>query len=262
MKKPLAFDAVGLCAGPGGFLNNLSFHIPAGGWTCVVGPNGSGKTTLLKTLTGLIPYSGELSLGGIPLAKISRKQFAQQVAVVPQGNAPVFGFCVEEFVASGRFPHQSWYGRGLASDPVAVAHALERTGLTDIRSRKITELSLGEFQRVALARALAQEAPVLILDEPNAFLDLSHQVQIFELLARLRREEQKTIVCVCHDLQWVSEFATHVLLMRSGEIVAHGLVDEVLHEEALSTAYSVRMVVQNDMQTGRKSFFIPRLPSR
>jgi iron complex transport system ATP-binding protein len=259
---PPQFEAVGLRAGPGDFLRNLGFRIPSGGWTCIVGPNGSGKTTLLKTLTGLLPYSGELRFRGIPVHQIPRKQFAQQVAVVPQGNTPVFGFRVEEFVASGRFPHQSWYPRGWASEHLAVARALEQTGLTQIRSRKITELSLGEFQRVTLARALAQEAPVLILDEPNAFLDLSHQVQIFELLARLQKEEHRTILCVCHDLQWVAEFASHVLLMRSGELIAQGAVEEALTEEALSAAYSVPIQVQRDPQTGRTSFWIPRFTSK
>jgi iron complex transport system ATP-binding protein len=231
MKTPPIFEARGLCAGPGDFLRDLEFQIEPGEWIFVIGPNGSGKTTLLDALTGWIPHRGSLRFQGQPLPHIPRLEFARSVAVLRCQEAPVFGFSVGEFVESGAFPQGPHGARAIARE------SLEQVGALDWLDRPLTSLSSGEFQRIALARVLAQQTPVLLLDEPTSHLDPGHHAACFELLAQLRAQTPKTILCICHDLSAAAQYGDRLLLLSRGRIVAQGGPRTVLTGPHLQAAY-------------------------
>jgi iron complex transport system ATP-binding protein len=205
----------------------------------LIGPNGSGKTTLLRALTGrLHANSGELLLEGEPMPSRSRPEVARMLAVVPQISSPPFEFTVGEIIAMGRTPHLGRLQSEGADDRAAIERAMGLTHTASLRDRPVTELSGGEFQRVVIARALAQEAPLMLLDEPAAHLDIGHQVEIFDLLLRLNRDEGRSILCVSHDLNLAARYCDRLVAMAGGHVMAEGTPDEVLTEERISELYA------------------------
>jgi iron complex transport system ATP-binding protein len=232
-------EARQLRCGPGEFLRDLDFQIPKQRLTAILGPNGSGKTTLLRTLTGLLPYRGELLLENTPVRSISRAQFALRVAVVASFQPPAFDFSVEDTVALGRFAHRNDPDHSPRRDRDALEAALALTELLPLRKRSITQLSSGEYQRVTLARALAQNTPILLLDEPTAHLDLAHQFRVFEILSKLPRDSGKTVVCVTHDLTLSARFADHLLLLKGGTLAAQGRPQTVLQPPMLRAVFGI-----------------------
>ncbi|MGI5819339.1 MAG: ABC transporter ATP-binding protein [Armatimonadota bacterium] len=210
----------------------------------LIGPNGSGKTTLLRALAGrLAPTSGEVLLEGTPMRARPRREVARTLAVVPQISSPPFEFTVGEIVAMGRTPHLGRLEGEGSHDRAAIERALALTHTERLRDRPVTELSGGEFQRVVIARALAQEAPVMLLDEPAAHLDIGHQVDIFDLLLRLNRNEERSILCVSHDLNLAARYCDRLVAVADGAVAAEGTPAEVLTEECVSELYrcSVRV---------------------
>jgi iron complex transport system ATP-binding protein len=245
-------------------LDHLSFHVDAGEVLGIVGPNGSGKSSLLKVLSGLLPIGeGDIRLGGISLGKRSQTEIARLVAVVPQEYAQVFPFSVAETVLMGRFPHRTvrWWSMGIGDetldDLARVQEAMADTDVLSLTNRLVSDLSGGERQRVMIARALAQEPKILLLDEPTAFLDINHQIEICSLIARLRAERGLTVVLVSHDLNVASQYCDRVLMLKEGRLCRIGSPDETIRPDVLQMIYGCEVVVDAHPQTGRPRVTMP-----
>lgn len=249
MNSPEAINCRGITTGAGDFLRDLSFVIPRGHFVSVVGPNGSGKSTLLAAMTGLSPYRGLITLFGTSLEALSRKQFAQQVGVVPDYAPAVFDFTVEEFVSSGLAPFWNWWGMPPFRKKPSVREALLLLEAEAFAQRSLAQLSAGELQRVHIARALVHGPSLLILDEPTSHMDLGHAQKIFALLDRLKRETHTTVVCVCHDLILAAHYSDCVLLLAEGRLVGKGSPEEVFTPSLLETAYRSPFWVDRDPRT-------------
>jgi iron complex transport system ATP-binding protein len=221
----------------------LRLDIPAGSFTGVIGRNGAGKTTLFRLLTGeLRPQTGSVSLQGSDIRSYRPRDRARLMAVVLQSEDMVFPFTVRAMVLLGRGPHLGYFGYETEADLAAAERAMEQAGVREFADRKVTDLSGGELHRVLIARALAQEAPILLLDEPNAHLDLQHQVQLFELLSRLH-SEGRTIVCITHDLNLAARYCERLLLLDDGRTVADGTPRQVLTEGSIAQHFGVHAQV-------------------
>lgn len=220
-------------------LHGIDFDLRAGEVLGVVGPNGSGKSTLLRALTGLLPLrGGEVIMGGARLENLSDGERARRCAVQPQVEAPLFDYTVGQFVLLGRHPHRALLAPATAADRTAVWESLERTDLAGFEARSIRSLSTGEWQRTLLARALAQDVPLLLLDEPAAHLDPGHRFAVQHLLRDLAREQQRAVLCVSHDLNLAAEFCDRLMLLRDGRVRALGTPGEVLDEAVLQEVFA------------------------
>ena len=231
-------------------LAGVQLEAARGRLTAVVGPNGSGKSTLVRALLGRVPLgAGRVLLNDSPIA--DRMTFARRVAVVTQREELTFPLSVEEYVALGRFPHLGgWRGAGSA-DRQAIARAMSRAGVEHFArdERQLLELSGGELQRVRLARALAQEGEALVLDEPTTFLDIAHEMSVFELLHQLAAEGL-AVLLVSHQLNLVARFADEIVLLHDGRVAAAGAPDEVMHASVLERVYEWPLVVTRDPAVG------------
>lgn len=252
MKSP-ALSASDLRAGYGAadILRGITFDLHAGEMIGVVGPNGCGKSTLLRALTGLLPSrSGSVRFGGHrDLSEIAPRERARLCAVQPQTEAPVFDFDVQRFVLLGRHalrPLLGWAGR---ADITAVHSALACADLENLAGRSVRELSAGEWQRALLARALAQETPVLLLDEPVAHLDPGHRHEVHVLLRDLARNQNKAILCVSHDLNLAAEFSDRLMVMQNGKIRALGTPEDVLRDDLLQEVFDC-----DSLRSGKNPF--------
>jgi len=250
----LAILAHGLVCGYDGreVLHGLDLRVDCGGFAGVLGPNGSGKSTLLRALTGVLHLSaGRVRLLGTLVRRSSRREIARRVGVVPQASPVAFEFTARELVAMGRTPHIGRLHGESDRDRRAIEAALERTDTAELRDRPVSELSGGEAQRVIIARALAQEPELLLLDEPTAFLDLNHQIEVFELLRRLNREEGLTVLCVSHDLNLASVYCDRLILLCGGTIAAEGRPEEVVTAERIREVYGAEVLVDRETPSGR-----------
>ncbi len=227
-------------------LSNVDLTVPSGSWVTLVGPNGAGKSTLLNAITSAVEHTGLIECDGVSLANMRSRERAQLVAVVPQQPARPDGMSVLDYVLLGRTPYISYLGVESATDLAVAGELLETLELRELADRAVTSLSGGEFQRAVLARALAQEAPVLLLDEPTSSLDLGHAQQVLEFVDRLRTDRGLTVVSALHDLTTAGQFADQIVLLVDGSVVAHGPVREVLTEELISTHYGARVRVMHD----------------
>ena len=245
-------------------LDHLSFHVDAGEILGIVGPNGSGKSSLLKILSGLLPVGeGDVLLAGLSLQKRSQADIARLVAVVPQEYVQVFPFTVVETVLMGRFPHRTarWWSMGIGDETandLACAHqAMVDTDVVSLADRLVSDLSGGERQRVMIARALAQEPKILLLDEPTAFLDINHQIEVCSLITRLRAERRLTVVLVSHDLNVASQYCDRVLMLKEGGLCRIGSPEETIRPDVLRMVYGCDVVVDAHPQTGRPRVTMP-----
>ncbi|KAA1379874.1 ABC transporter ATP-binding protein [Aeromicrobium fastidiosum] len=239
-------------------IDGLDLDIPDASFTVVVGANASGKSTLLRSLAGLLaPASGRVLLGGEDISHHGRKQRARSLAMLPQGPIAPDGITVADLVSRGRHPHRSLLGTWTRQDEDAVRRALERTNLTDLSRRRVDELSGGQRQRVWIAMALAQDTPILLLDEPTTFLDLAHQIEVLELCRSLHREG-RTLVAVLHDLNQAARYGTHLVAMRGGRLVAAGPPAEVVTAELVGDVFGVDVVVVPDPEAGTP-LVVPRV---
>ena len=223
----------------------------------VLGPNGAGKSTLLRVLAGtLAPYEGEVRLFGEPMSAPSREAIARDVAFVAQTESVAFGFTVSDVVMMGRAPHQGGWMRASDRDRSVVLAAMKQCDVEHLAARAVSELSGGEQKRVAIARALSQDARVLLLDEPAAFLDVRHQVDLYELLVGEVARRKRACVCVMHDLNAAAMYASRVVLMKGGAIVAAGPVNDVMTYARLKETFDADLYVGvNELTKDR--FFLP-----
>jgi iron complex transport system ATP-binding protein len=243
-------------------LAGVSLDAVRGRITAVVGPNGSGKSTLVRALVGQVPLDGgAIALDGIPAVHLARRLLATRVAIVTQREEPAFPLTVAEYVALGRHPHLGLWRGASRVDRDAVARAIELTESAGFVARPITELSGGEWQRVRLARALAQGGDAIVLDEPTTFLDVAHEMAIFELLSRLAAEGQ-AVLLVSHQLNLVARFAQHMVLLHRGRVEAAGLPDDVMQGAVLERVYDWPLVVTRDPAVGAPSLVPLRVRPR
>ena len=224
-------------------VDRVSASVARGEWVSLIGPNGAGKTTVLRAVAGLVPFAGSVRLDGRPAPSLGRLERARLLALVPQEPATPPWMTVGEYVLLGRTPHLGPLAREGARDRKAAARALERLDLLPYAARPLGTLSGGEKQRVVVARALAQEARIVLLDEPTASLDIGHQQQALELLDFLRAESGLTLLGAMHDLTLAAQYADRMLLLERGRIVAEGVPSEVLTAERLARHYEAAVDV-------------------
>jgi iron complex transport system ATP-binding protein len=231
-------------------LAGVTLGAPRGSITAVVGPNGSGKSTLVRALVGRVDvHRGAITIDGDSLASLARPVIARRVAVVSQREDLAFPVAVADYVALGRFPHLGvWHAAG-ADDHRAIAESMREAGVDALATRRIDALSGGEWQRVRLARALAQGGTALVLDEPTAFLDVAHEMAVFELLHRLAASGQ-AVLLVSHQLNLVARFADRMVLLQRGKVVAEGSPNDVMRPDVLERVYEWPLAVTHDPLVG------------
>ncbi|MEV0092432.1 ABC transporter ATP-binding protein [Streptomyces sp. NPDC050738] len=232
-------------------VEDLELAVPDGRVTVIVGPNACGKSTTLRALGRLLkPRGGAVLLDGVELARIPTKKIAQTIGLLPQSPVAPEAITVADLVARGRQPHQSWWQQWSEADERAVTDAMERTDVAELASRSVDELSGGQRQRVWIAMALAQETDLLLLDEPTTFLDISHQVEVLDLVRQLNHERGRTVVAVLHDLNQAARYADHLVAMKAGRVVAEGHPKEVVTAELVRDVFGLEAVVVPDPVTG------------
>ncbi len=232
---------------------DLTVAIPDRSFTVIVGPNACGKSTLLRALARVLrPQAGTVLLDGRQISTLPAKQVARTLGLLPQSPIAPDGITVSELVGRGRYPHQGVLRRGGEAngrDEAVVARSLAATGIADLADRLVDELSGGQRQRVWIAVVLAQETPLLLLDEPTTYLDIAHQIEILDLCSRLH-EEGRTVVAVLHDLNLAARYATRLILMRNGAILAEGPPERVVSPELVEQAFGLPCRVIDDPETG------------
>jgi iron complex transport system ATP-binding protein len=236
-------------------VQGVSTAVERGEWIALIGPNGAGKTTLLRAIAGLVPFSGSIALDGRPVQDLRRAELARMLAVVPQEPATPPWMTVAEYVLLGRTPHLGTFASEGRHDRDAAASALGRLDLLGYRERPLGTLSGGEKQRVVVARALAQEARIVLLDEPTASLDIGHQQHALELLDALRSESGLTLVAAMHDLTLAAQYADRMLLLQRGQVALEGVPRDVLTEQAIATHYGAAIDV---VPVGGRLAVVPR----
>ncbi|MGY4645238.1 ABC transporter ATP-binding protein [Cellulomonas sp. URHB0016] len=248
--SPLVAEGVTLAYDRLVVARDLDLAVAPGSFTVIIGPNGCGKSTLLRALARtLTPRSGRVLLDGVPIGRMRSKDVAKRLALLPQGPIAPESITVGDLVARGRYPHQGILRQWSAADARAVGAALAATEVDDLRDRFVADLSGGQRQRVWLAMALAQETDLLLLDEPTTFLDIAHQVEVMDLCARLHAEG-RTLVAVLHDLNQAARYATHLVAMRDGRVVAQGRPEDVVTEPLVQDVFGLACRVVPDPETG------------
>lgn len=231
--------------------DELTVDIPDGTFTVIIGPNACGKSTLLRALSRLLaPESGAVLLDGKEIGSYPAKEVARRIGLLPQTSTAPEGIRVADLVARGRYPHQSLIRQWSRRDEEAVAAAMAATGVSELSGRLVDELSGGQRQRVWIAMVLAQETPIVLLDEPTTFLDIAHQIQLLDLCRELNRETGRTIVAVLHDLNHAFRYADHLVAMRDGAVVAAGAPREIVTAGLVQKVFDLGCRVIDDPETG------------
>ncbi|MEM7094660.1 MAG: ABC transporter ATP-binding protein [Actinomycetota bacterium] len=232
-------------------IDELTTTIPTGRVTAIVGANGCGKSTLLRILSRLLrPAKGSVLLDGTDIHQRPTKEVARDLGLLPQAPRAPEGVVVRDLVRRGRYPHQRLFDQWSRDDEAAVASALERTGMDEYADRAIDELSGGQRQRAWIAMALAQETPVMLLDEPTTYLDIAHQVDVLDLLSDLNQYEGRTVVMVLHDLNQACRYADHLIAIAHGRILAEGTPGDIVTAELIEQVFGLPVEVIDDPVTG------------
>lgn len=236
----LEAKGLGLSYGGDFIFENLNLTVPIGKITVFIGSNGCGKSTLLRSMARLLkPQRGSVVLNGADIASMSTKDVARKLAILPQGPTAPEGLTVMQLVKQGRYPYQSWLRQWSREDEEAVTAALESTRLTELADRTVDSLSGGQRQRAWIAMTLAQETPIILLDEPTTYLDLTHQIEVLDLLYDLNVQEQRTIVMVLHDINLACRYADHIVAIRDGSIKAEGKPEDIISSELMQTVFQL-----------------------
>lgn len=253
MSAEHSLGARGLRLGYGSrdIVKDLDLDIPPGGVTMIVGPNACGKSTLLRSLARLLaPSAGTVLLDGKDIRSMPTKAVAGILGILPQTPVAPEGITVADLVGRGRYPRQGWLRSWTAEDDAAVAEALVATDVLELAERPVDELSGGQRQRVWIAMAIAQHTDVLLLDEPTTYLDISHQLDVLDLLTDINRERGVTMVAVLHDLNLACRYADHLVAMKDGRIVAEGRPTEIVTQELVTEVFGMRCSVVPDPASG------------
>ena len=227
-------------------VHQISSGFASGSWTGLIGPNGAGKTTLLRAIAGLVHYDGEIRLRAAAASTMSRRERSRAVAYLPQRTVLPEGMTVTDYIVLGRTPYIPYLGMETRKDRQVVSRVIERLELGSLVRRPLSSLSGGELQRVILARALAQQAPVLLLDEPTAALDVGHQQQVLELIDGLRVQQGLTVISAMNDLTLAGQFSERLLLLSGGRAVAEGATDAVLTENTIREHFGATVRIMSD----------------
>ncbi|GIJ49938.1 ABC transporter [Virgisporangium aliadipatigenens] len=229
----------------------LTVAIPDNSFTVIVGPNACGKSTLLRALSRMLkPRKGSVFLDGAELSQFKSKELARRLGLLPQSSIAPDGITVLDLVARGRYPHQKLWRQWSREDERVVAESMAQTGVSELAERSVDELSGGQRQRVWLAMALAQQTELLLLDEPTTFLDITHQIEVLDLCADLRESGDRTLVAVLHDLNQACRYATHLIAMRDGAIVAEGAPGDIVDADLVRDVFGLESRVVPDPETG------------
>ena len=239
----LALDGVSVTLGGARIVDRFSAAVDEGEWVALIGPNGAGKTTVLRAIAGLVDYDGSIGVFARDARALARKQLAREVALVPQVPLIPGDMTVRAYVTLGRTPHLGYFGGEGRADRIAVDAALEQLDLLTFAHRRLDTLSGGERQRATLARSLAQDAPLLLLDEPTAALDMGRQQQVLEIVDRLRTRRGLTVLSTMHDLTLAGQYADRLVLLDGGRLVAAGNADEVLTRALITEHYGAEVRV-------------------
>lgn len=230
---------------------DLTVAIPEGHFTAIIGPNGCGKSTLLRTLSRLMtPTHGSVFLDGEQIQRFASKEVARRIGLLAQNATTPGDITVQELVARGRYPHQPLFTRWRTEDEEAVNRAMQATGIVDLAAQSVDTLSGGQRQRAWIAMVLAQETSIMLLDEPTTWLDISHQIDLLELLSDLNRTRGYTLAAVLHDLNQACRYATHLIALRDGNIVAEGAPKEIVTPELIERIYGMRCMIIDDPVAG------------
>lgn len=225
----------------------LTVAIPDGKFTAIIGPNGCGKSTLLRTLSRLMkPTAGNVWLDGNEIHSFATKEVARRVGLLAQNASAPGDISVAELVARGRYPHQPMFTRWREEDRQAVSRAMQATKIEDLADQPVDTLSGGQRQRAWIAMVLAQETSIMLLDEPTTWLDISHQIDLLELLSDLNRTQGYTLAAVLHDLNQACRYATHLIALREGKIVAEGAPGDIVTPDLIEAIYGLRCMIIED----------------
>ena len=247
----LAARALRLAYGGAPVVDGVDLTLPDGRITVIVGANACGKSTLLRGIARIMrPLSGAVTLDGEDIHRLPTRRVATTLGLLPQEPHAPDGITVAALVERGRHPHQGWFGRRGSDDAAVVAQAMAATATLDLAHRRVDELSGGQRQRVWIAMALAQEPDILLLDEPTSFLDISHQIDVLDVLDRLNRARGTTIVMVLHDLNLAARYADHLVMMSAGRIIAGGPPARVISSESVRAAFGLEARIVDDPVSG------------
>ncbi|MBE1441777.1 MULTISPECIES: ABC transporter ATP-binding protein [unclassified Paenibacillus] len=243
----LEANGLSLSYGTVPIFQDLSVNIPKGEITVLIGSNGCGKSTLLRSLARLLnPQKGTIVLDGHELAKLPTKEIAKRLAILPQGPTAPEGLTVLQLVKQGRYPYQSWLQQWSHEDERMVRMALEKTGMTEYSERTVDSLSGGQRQRAWIAMTLAQGTDTVLLDEPTTYLDLTHQVEVLDLLYELNEKERRSVVMVLHDINLACRYAHHMIAVKNGAIWAQGKPEDIVTEAMIKGVFELECQVLKD----------------